>query len=87
MYTIGLINEGPSSVIYFPGRNPLPIELICNVTGFPTWEVVINGTMDEFTPGNLLRGDLFGHDISRTNYNILINVPVNNSDYFTFTYT
>ena len=79
-YTLGTINEGPSTVIYFPGQTMLPIELICNVTGFPTWIVTINGTENEYTPNALASGDLAGHDIDGINC-ILINVPVNNSKY------
>ena len=59
----------------------LPIELICNVTGFPTWEVTINGIEEEFTPNALGNGRLAGHDIHVNGSNILINVPVNNSKY------
>ena len=77
--TLGIVNEGPSTVIYFPGRTMLPIELICNVTGFPTWDITFNGTEEEFTPGALLDGDLAGHNISGSN--LLINIPVNNSRY------
>ena len=79
MQSIGIVNEGPSNVIYFPGRTPLPIELICNVTGFPSWSVTVNGTMDEYTLNSLFRGELNGHNASGNN--ILINVPVNNSEY------
>ena len=82
MYTlcIGIVKEGPSSVIYFPGQTPLPIELICNVTGFATWRVDFNnGTNGEFTPNGLLSGNLDGHSVSGPN--ILISVPVNNTEY------
>ena len=80
MHTIvGHVNEGPNDVIYFPGQTPLPIELICNVTGYPTWRVTINGSTDEYTLNALLNGGLNGHNAS--GHNILINVPVNNSEY------
>ena len=54
--------------------------MICNVTGFPTWDVTINGIEREFTPYALATGRLAGHGINGNN-NILINVPVNNSRY------
>ena len=57
----------------------LPIELICNVTGFPTWNVTINGDDREITPNTLAHNGLAGHDSSGPN--ILINVPVNNTRY------
>ena len=79
MQSIGFVNEGPSNVIYFPGRTQLPIELICNVTGLPTWRVTVNNIMNEYTLNALFRGELNGHNISGNN--ILINVPVNNSEY------
>ena len=78
--TVGVVIEGPSTVIYFPGQTMLPIELMCNVTGFKTWEVTINGIEYELTPGALLVGDLAGHNVT-ANHNIVINVPVNNSRY------
>ena len=58
----------------------LPIEMICNVTGFLTWDVTINGSKHEFTPNALATGLLVGHGINADD-NILINVPVNNSRY------
>ena len=78
--TVGIIIEGPSTVIYFPGQTMLPIELMCNVTGFKTWVVTINGTEDEFTLNGLAVGQLAGHGINADD-NILINVPMNNSRY------
>ena len=71
----GIVNEGPSNVTYIPGQTPLPIELTCNITGFPFWRV--NGTLH--TVGNLRAGILEGHNISGSN--ILINVPVNDTEY------
>ena len=67
--------EGPSNVTYIPGLTPLPIELICNVTGIPAWRV--NGTTYALT--ELTNGELPGH--SRAVTNILINSPVNNTEY------
>ena len=57
----------------------LPIELICNYTGFPTWNVTIDGDSRTFTSTNLANNALAGH--SNNEANILINVPVNNSRY------
>ena len=78
--TVGIIIEGPSTVIYFPGQTMLSIEMMCNVTGVLTWEVTINGTEKEFTLNALLIGRLAGHGVNADD-NILINVPMNNSRY------
>ena len=75
MYCAGIFIEGPRNVTYLPGLTPLPIELTCNIIGFPIWEV--NGTnyrLDELDDGELL-----GH--SRTGSNILVNSPINNTEY------
>ena len=75
-YTItGTVIEGPSNVTYLPGLTPLPIELICNVTGLAAWRV--DGTT--YTLGELTNGNLPGHN--RTGTNILVNSPVNNTEY------
>ena len=71
----GIIIEGPSNVTYLPGLTPLPIELTCNVTGFVIWRV--NGTA--FTVADLNNGALPGHSHNGTN--ILVNSPVNNTEY------
>ena len=71
----GTIIEGPSSVTYVPGFTQLPIELTCNVTGFPSWRV--NGTVYILT--SLSNGALPGHNATGTN--ILIDSPVNNTEY------
>ena len=72
----GTIIEGLSNVIYYPNLTSLPIELICNVTGVVTvWRV--NGT--SYTRNDLTNGRLPGH--SRTGANILVNSPVNNTEY------
>ena len=78
--TVGVIIEGPSTVIYFPGQAMLPIELICNATGFKTWDVTINGVEKGVTPNDLANNRLAGHSVT-VDSNILINVPVNNSKY------
>ena len=69
------IIEGPSNVTHLPGLTPLPIELTCNVTGVALWRV--NGTAN--TLSGLANGALPGHSHSGTN--ILINSPVNNTEY------
>ena len=69
------INEGPSNVTYIPSLPPLPIELTCNVTGVALWRV--NGT--NYTLDGLTNGALQGHN--RTGTNILVNSPVNNTEY------
>ena len=54
---------------------PLPIELTCNVTGLAAWRV----DDETYTLGELTNGALPGH--SRTGDNILVNSPVNNTEY------
>ena len=71
----GAIIEGPSNVTYLPGVTPLPIELTCNVTGVVSWRV--NSTA--YTLSQLDNGALPGH--SRTGTSILVNTPVNNTEY------
>ena len=53
---------------------PLPIELICNVTGTAVWRV--NDTSYNLT--DLTNGSLSGH--SRNGTNILVNSPVKNNN-------
>ena len=75
---LGIVIEGPSNVTYIPGQTPLPIELICNITGvFVTWRV--NGST--YLPGNLIANppSLAGH--SANGDNILIMDPLNNTEY------
>ena len=76
-YTLysGIIIKGPSSVTYLPGFSPLPIELTCNVTGVALWSV--NDT--DYRLASLTNGELPGHNHNGTN--ILINSPVNNTEY------
>ena len=71
----GIIIEGPSDVTYLPGLTPLPIKLTCNVTGAATWTV--NGI--DYLLSSLTNGALPGHN--RTGANILVNSPVNNTEY------
>ena len=71
----GRVIEGPSNATYIPGLTPLPIELTCNVTGVALWRV--NDT--SYTLGELTDGELQGHN--RTGTNILVNSPVNNTEY------
>ena len=54
---------------------PLPIELTCSVTGVATWRV--DGS--DYTLTRLTNGALPGHN--RTGTNILVNSPVNNTEY------
>ena len=71
----GTVIEGPSNVTYLPDETPLPIELTCNVTGVAAWRV--NGTI--YILADLTDGALPGH--SRNGTNILVNSPVNNTEY------
>jgi len=67
----GTIIEGPTNITYIPGVTPLPIELTCSVTGVVAW-IVDNVAY------------LSGQSIprhSRTGTNILVNSPVNNTEY------
>ena len=67
--------EGPSNATYLPVLTPLPIELTCNVTGVATWRV--NDT--DYTLTSLANEALPGH--SRNGTNILVNSPLNNTEY------
>ena len=71
----GIVIEGPSNVTYLPGLTPLPIELTCSVTGVASWRV--NGS--DYVLASLTNGVLPGHN--RTGTNILVNIPVNNTEY------
>ena len=62
--------------MYLPGFTPLPIELTCNVNGVALWSV--NGTDFTLTNSRLL-GALPGHSHNGTN--ILVNSPLNNTEY------
>ena len=75
MLYAGAIVVGPSNITYIPGLTPLPIELICNVTGGAAW--IVNGS--HYLLSNLTNGTLPGH--SRTGTNILVKRPVNNTEY------
>ena len=75
VYYIGTVIEGPSNITYVPGLTPLPIELTCSVTGVASWEV--NSTA--YRLDELDDGDLPGHN--RTGVNILVDSPVNNTEY------
>ena len=69
------IIEGPNNITYIPGLTQLPIELTCNVTGVASWKVNGSG----YFLHDLTNGVLPGH--SRTGTNILVNSPVNNTEY------
>ena len=78
MYHIGVIaTDGSSAVIYFPGQGP--IELACNVEGSPAGATLwfVNGTV--FLLRDLIEGGLRNHNVTGTS--IVINVPVNNTEY------
>ena len=72
---VGTIIEGPSNVTYLPGLTPLPIELTCNITGVAVWRV--NGSY--YFLNDLTSGLVPGHNATGTN--ILVNSPVNNTEY------
>ena len=76
IFLAGTIVEGPQNVIYLLGQTPLPIELTCITTeGTVSWRV--NGT--GYTLSAISAGVLPGHN--RTGTNILVNNPVNNTEY------
>ena len=60
---------------YLPGLTPLPIKLTCNVTKLTLWRV--NGS--NYFPDDFTSGLIPGHNATRTN--ILVNSPVNNTEY------
>ena len=74
----GAIIEGPSNITYIPDLTPLPLELKCNVTGIPIW--IVNGSAISLP--YISSGALAGH--SRKGWNILVNRPVNNTEYICF---
>ena len=75
-YNTGTIVEGPRNITYLPSQALLPIELTCNVTeGVVAWRV--NGT--QYTLGELSAGVLPEHNSTGTN--ILVNSPINNTQY------
>ena len=69
--------DGSNAVIYFPGQGP--IELACNAgrpaAGATLWSV--NGII--YLPNSLRDGELQNHNVSGTS--IVINAPVNNTEY------
>ena len=69
------IIQAPNNVTYFPGLTPLPVVMICNVTGVAAW--IVNDTT--YFLSDLSNGLLLGHN--RTGTNMLINIPVNNTEY------
>ena len=71
----GAIIKGPSNITYIPYLIPLPIKLICNVIGKPSW--IVNGSV--YSLSNLTDGALPGHN--RTGTDILVNRPVHNTEY------
>ena len=73
---IGTVIEDTSYVMYLPGLTPLPIELTCSVTGvLIAW--IVNGAA--YLLNHLADGALPGHNVTGTN--ILVNSPVNNTEY------
>ena len=72
---LGVIIDGPETVIYFPGQGP--IELECNATDGPTISWDVNGE-SHFLP-DIANGLLPNHSINGTN--IIVEVPVNNTEY------
>ena len=73
---IGTTFQEPGDVIYHPDVTTLPIELTCDVSSGVAW--FING--DTYLLNELVSGNVPGHNVSGRN--ILINSPMNNSQYF-----
>ena len=78
---IGTIIEGPSNFTYLPNVTTLPIELTCNVTGVALWRV----NHADYSLFGLTNGNLPGHNRSGTN--ILVDSPVNNTEYICLSQT
>ena len=70
-----MIIDGPETVIYFPGQEP--IELTCIITDGSTVVWIVDG--HTYLLSDLVQGELENHNAS--GINIVINVPVNNSEY------
>ena len=78
MYHVGVIaTDGSSVVIYFPGQGP--IELACNVEGSTAGTTLWSVNGSRFTLIELRIGGLPNHNVTGTS--IVINVPVNNTEY------
>ena len=73
LYNIGTILTSPRNFTFLPGITPSPIQLTCDVTPVAAW-VVNNDTLLLNQLGSI------GH--SRNGTNIVINNPMNNSEYF-----
>ena len=69
---IGIILTSPRNFTFVPGITPSPIQLTCDVTPVAVW-VVNNNTV------LLNRLGTIGHGVNGTN--IVINNPMNNSEY------
>ena len=73
---VGTTFQEPGDVVYHPGVTTLPIELTCDVSLAVGWAV--NG--DVYLLNQLESGNAPGYNASGGN--ILINNPMNNSQYF-----
>ena len=73
--SVGAIVEGPSDVIYFPNQGP--VELTCTISeGSTGWR--LNGDRI-YVLSEIRDGDLTGHSLNGTN--LVINIPINNTEY------
>ena len=70
---VGIILTSPRNFTFVPGITPSPVQLTCDVTPVAGW--IVN---DSILLLNQL--DSIGHGLNGTN--IVINNPVNNSQYF-----
>ena len=77
LYVLGVVIEGPQTVIYFPGQGPIQLE--CNATeGTILWQV--NET--SYSLSRLRNGEVENHRATPApETNIIINVPMNNTEY------
>ena len=70
---VGTILTNPRNFTYLPGITPSPIQLTCDVTPAAAW--IVNNVVILFNQLGSI-----GH--GRNGTNIVINNPMNNSEYF-----
>ena len=69
---VGTTVPGPSNFTYLPGVTSLPLQLICDVAGGIAWKV---------NSATYVFNQLAGVGLDQNGANLLINYPVNNSQY------
>lgn len=75
---LGVVINGPDTVIYFPGQGPIELECTqCNVSNGPIVTWFVDGQAHLLA--DIAGGMLANHDANGTN--IIIEVPVNDTEY------